>query len=264
MGYIFVLLLQENKYYIGLCNEPSDVRKYFVNYGPKWIRKYKPIKMVELISPCDIFDLDKHTKRYMAKYGLNNVRGGAYSSMFLSHSDKNHIDKEIFTALGMCMYCGSETHISMDCSHNNFSGKVRQVVISIKNKLGEWKTKINENVPPCIEKMKTKWKNRNNPNYKYNYKYDTLVLDKDEEEPILYVKDPKTVVKYEELSSEDEEMATFSSELDEKNINTISLSNSPKPPTPKQEVEEPQQPELLLDFFSDDENSIEDVDLDGI
>lgn len=182
MGYIFVLLLEKDKYYLDICNNPDQVQAYLVGErGPRWIFKYTPIKIVEIINPCDIFDLDKHTKRYMARYGLNNVRGGAYSGLYLSSSDKNHIDKEIFTALGMCMHCGSDDHISNECKLNNFSGQVKQVVHSVKSKLIDFKNKIKE----CVENYKNNRRDR-----KYNIKYNTLAID-EEERPMMIVDSPR-------------------------------------------------------------------------
>lgn len=172
MSYIFVLLLEKEKYYIGICKNPDkEIQLYFEGYGPKWIKKYKPKKVVEVIHPCDIFDVDKHTKRYMAKCGVNNVRGGAYRGIHLTKGDKNHIDKEIFTALGMCMHCGSELHISENCKYNTFSGQVKYFVLTMKQKFHALKSKIKD----CIEDYKGD---------NYNKTYQTHVKDK-EEKPLI-------------------------------------------------------------------------------
>lgn len=171
---IFVLLLENDKYYIGSCNDPNnDINKYLTGYGPKWIKKHKPIKIREIISPCDIFDIDKHTKRYMATHGVSNVRGGAYSNLRLSKSDCNHIDKEIFSALGMCMHCGSDNHISIECIHNTFSSQFRQMLNSMKHECYSLKSKISNNISNCVNYIKN-----NNP--KHNKKYDTMVIDNDD------------------------------------------------------------------------------------
>lgn len=205
MGYIFVLLLEKEKYYLGICNNPDEVHAYLVGErGPRWIYKYSPIKVVEIISPCDIFDLDKHTKRYMARYGLSNVRGGAYSGLYLSSGDKNHIDKEIFTALGMCMHCGSENHISNQCNLNNFSGQVKQVVHIVKSKFIDFKNKIRE----CVENYKNTRRGR-------NAKYNTLAIN-DEERPMMFVDSPKQT----------REVYRNEYEEDRKNLSRIYSNNS--------------------------------------
>lgn len=182
MSYIFVLLLEKNKYFVGMCNNPDhDIQKYYQGYGPKWIKKYTPKKIVEIIHPCDMFDLDKQTKRYMAKYGISEVRGGAYSSIKLSKSDKNHIDKEIFTAMGMCMHCGSDMHISQECPFNTISGQLRQFVNMLKINYQIFKDKVKVKVQPCVDYF------RGNDiiQQPYNTKYNTQVLEENEQRSLL-------------------------------------------------------------------------------
>ena len=143
MSYVFVLLLEKDKYFLSSCLNPNtDIQKYFDGYGPNWLKLYKPIKIVEILYPCDIFDLDKNTKRYMAKCGVENVRGGSYTKIRLSKTQRNHIDNEIFTALGMCMHCGSDNHISINCHHNTLSNDFNQILLTIKQSLKQLREKL--------------------------------------------------------------------------------------------------------------------------
>lgn len=188
MSYIFILLLEKKKFYIGSCRNPhNDIKPYFNNFGPDWVKKYRPIKIVEIIHPCDIFDVDKHTKRYMAKYGVNNVRGGTYSNLKLTKQDHNHIDKEIFNALGMCMYCGSEYHFSYNCQYNTFSSQVQNIITSFKMKLTSFKDCLEKTTQPYIDYIKQKPKTTQ----KYNKKYNTLA-HYSEEKPMILVNSPQS------------------------------------------------------------------------
>ena len=45
---------------------------------------YKPNRLIELVPDCDNFDEDKYTIKYMAKYGIDNVRGGTFCKITLS------------------------------------------------------------------------------------------------------------------------------------------------------------------------------------
>ncbi len=76
MVYIYVLQLEQNKYYIGKTSQP-DIRidSHFKSSGSMWTKKYKPIKILELIENCDNYDEDKYTIIYMIKYGIPFVRG---------------------------------------------------------------------------------------------------------------------------------------------------------------------------------------------
>ena len=49
----------------------------------------KPLEIVELIPNCDDYDEDKYTRMYMDLYGIDNVRGGSFSSF---HLDQNTIE----------------------------------------------------------------------------------------------------------------------------------------------------------------------------
>lgn len=200
---IFVLKLEQDKYYVGSCNNLDlDIKSYLNgSFGPKWIRKYKPIRVVEVISPCDIFDVDKHTKRYMGLYGINNVRGGAYTKVKLNKSDRNHIDKEIFTALGMCMHCGSENHVSAVCFHTSCKWQLKNFLLTLKVNLVIFKN----NIKDCFNNYV------NNNEQPRSKKYDTLILDPNEERALIqnhetnvFVDSPNRT--YQESMEEDEDL----------------------------------------------------------
>ena len=85
MIYIYILKLENNKYYIGKTTNPKfRIENHFNSNGSEWTKMYKPLKLIELISDCDDYDEDKYTRIYMDKYGINNVRGGSFSSIELS------------------------------------------------------------------------------------------------------------------------------------------------------------------------------------
>ena len=54
-----------------------------VNEHIPWIQKYKPIRILYVIYDCDKYDEDKYTRKYMDDYGLDNVRGGSFSTEHL-------------------------------------------------------------------------------------------------------------------------------------------------------------------------------------
>ena len=111
--FVYVLLLQNNKYYIGKTSNPNfRLAQHFNFNGSAWTKKYKPIRLVKLIPNCDKYDEDKYTKKYMGKYGINNVRGGAYCSMVLSGRKEL---KEIFCGcLGYGAWFISDFYIKKD------------------------------------------------------------------------------------------------------------------------------------------------------
>jgi len=75
----------------------------------------------------------------MAKYGIENVRGGSYCNMTINDNELKILKKELDTALDRCFVCGSQNHLSMYCpnrgSNVDLSNKRRYNIPSIPNYL---------------------------------------------------------------------------------------------------------------------------------
>ena len=85
MVFIYVLKLEQNKYYIGKTDNPNiRLENHFSSNGSEWTKLYKPLNIIDIIPNCDNYDEDKYTKIYMDKFGIDNVRGGIYVQIELS------------------------------------------------------------------------------------------------------------------------------------------------------------------------------------
>lgn len=116
MVFIYALLLENNKYYIGKTNNPKfRLNAHFNNEGSIWTKIHIPIQINEIIPDCDDFDEDKITIKYMKKYGIDNVRGGSFCSKVLSHNDKIIIQKMINSSCNLCYNCGKIGHYFSEC-----------------------------------------------------------------------------------------------------------------------------------------------------
>ncbi len=121
MVYIYILQLEDNKYYVGKSETPELRIENHINQinGSQFTKKYKPIKIVEIISNCDDYDEDKYTLKYMDTYGVNNVRGGSFSQIELNEENIKMINKMINGAKNQCFLCGSKSHFVKDCDKKN-------------------------------------------------------------------------------------------------------------------------------------------------
>lgn len=120
MVFIYVLQLEQDKYYIGKTNNPYfRLENHFKLNGSEWTKKYKPLKVLELISNCDDYDEDKITRKYMDKYGINNVRGGSFVSIKLDESSLEILDKMSKSTNNKCFICGSKEHFAKYCNNND-------------------------------------------------------------------------------------------------------------------------------------------------
>ena len=82
MYYIYILELQENKYFIGKTTNPFFyINECMDENFSEWVEKYKPCTVELLIANCNDWEVDVYTEIYIDKYGVDNVRGGSYISI---------------------------------------------------------------------------------------------------------------------------------------------------------------------------------------
>jgi len=113
--YIYVLKCQQNKYYIGRTSNPQNrFDQHLSGCASQWTKLF-PVEQKVLEFQGDVFDEDKLTKVYMSRYGIENVRGGAYSNVHLNSEQLYCLEKELRNAKSACFHCGSLAHFAKDC-----------------------------------------------------------------------------------------------------------------------------------------------------
>lgn len=116
MVYIYVLKLENNKYYVGKTTNPEfRIENHFNKNGSVWTKKYNPVKLESLIPDCDDYDEDKYTKIYMDKYGIENVRGGSFTSIKLDENTVNHLTQMSNGTNDKCFRCSRSGHFASNC-----------------------------------------------------------------------------------------------------------------------------------------------------
>jgi predicted GIY-YIG superfamily endonuclease len=149
MEHIYILKLKEGKYYIGKTkNIEKRWNEHLSGEGSGWTKKYKPTFLMKIIVSTSYFDEDKYVKEYMAKYGIENVRGGTYSNIVLDDNSILVLEKEIRHSQNLCTRCGRNTHFIKDCYANtNSDGAIiKAVKKDIKKPNGKAKAKAKKKV----------------------------------------------------------------------------------------------------------------------
>jgi len=118
--YIYILELENHKYYVGkTTNHDFRLKQHFNSNGSQWTKKYKPIKTMKIINNCDNFDEDKYTLKYMEQYGINNVRGGTFCELKLNKDHLCTIKKMINGSTDKCYICDKNGHFAKDCHQDD-------------------------------------------------------------------------------------------------------------------------------------------------
>jgi hypothetical protein len=118
MVYIYVLKLENNKYYIGKTNNPEiRIDQHQGGFGAYWTKKYPVKETINIIPDCDSLDEDKYTIKYMGKYGIDNVRGGSFCKIELQKAEIDVIKQMIRGNKDICFICGSKNHFARDCNN---------------------------------------------------------------------------------------------------------------------------------------------------
>lgn len=116
MTSIYVLRLEGAHYYVGKsANVLKRYEEHVNGQGSAWTRRHPPVLLEKTIYNANPFDEDNVTKEYMAKHGIEKVRGGSYVTEVLDTIQIQALQREIRGAMNACSRCGSRGHFVRDC-----------------------------------------------------------------------------------------------------------------------------------------------------
>lgn len=101
LWYIYVLELEDNHWYVGITVDLSHrFTSHFTGVGAKWTMLHKPLRVYDIkelgyISDTDAAEKESYaTYLYVAKYGIQNVRGGFFCQTKLTDRYWSKVSKK--------------------------------------------------------------------------------------------------------------------------------------------------------------------------
>ena len=122
MIHIYVYKCSDNKYYIEKTTLEGNIR--FLQHLTEdnictFTNNYPPIEIIEKYDTHDLLDEDKIIKKYMMIDGINNVRGGSYTSFKLEDWQIKSLEHEFVYVSNPCLKYNKQGHLPQDCVIDN-------------------------------------------------------------------------------------------------------------------------------------------------
>jgi len=125
MQFIYVLELQQGKYYVGKTNDLSKrMNDHIAGIGAQWTKTYSFVSLAFAKTMTHQFEEDNIVKEWMIKKGIDNVRGGSYCQAILSDEQKALLTRELYGAQDLCQGCGKSGHMIKQCPSKSVSSPI--------------------------------------------------------------------------------------------------------------------------------------------
>ena len=133
---IYVLILEQGKFYVGYTGRPLGERvlEHFRNQGSRWTSLYPPVQVLQF-QEGGLEEENELTLQMTYQYGWWNVRGGSWCQVDMNscppallewqglalpnqvaaESESDSSDNEEDTFTNGCFRCGFPSHFARDC-----------------------------------------------------------------------------------------------------------------------------------------------------
>ena len=124
--HVYALALTDNKWYIGRSVDVAQrVLAHARGDGAAWTKRYPPLRVDMSRPSTGATDEDALVKQYMLQYGIENVRGGAYSAVVLTPMQLTCLEAEMRGARDVCFKCGKFGHFASRCSGSSKAARAQ-------------------------------------------------------------------------------------------------------------------------------------------
>lgn len=104
---LFLIELEHGKYFAGASPDPiKALEAYREGLGeiPSWLSIHRPLRLREVVAVAQSEELDAHVQEWMARYGVENVRGGSWTDVRLRDTDRQRIREGVVQKRGCIVF----------------------------------------------------------------------------------------------------------------------------------------------------------------
>jgi len=102
----FLIELEHGKFFAGESTDPWKTMEEHreVIAGITWTQIHRPVILREIVSVAEKENVNEYVRQAMLQYGVENVRGGAWSEPRLTDKDRQQLSMELPRQRG-CAVC---------------------------------------------------------------------------------------------------------------------------------------------------------------
>jgi predicted GIY-YIG superfamily endonuclease len=116
---LYVLALEDDRWYVG---KTTNLRSRLAQHeagagGSAWTAMFAPVRLAESRPLGSAAEETSVTLEYMKRYGIDNVRGGAFCELVFDAATRRTIRRQLYALSDCCYVCGLRGHFATACPY---------------------------------------------------------------------------------------------------------------------------------------------------